>query len=53
METLPDCTACFEFLAEEIGHGSSLSSPAAEAFTVLWVPPQSETTKPGKPPLFL
>ena len=26
--------------------GSSWSSPAADALTVLWVPPQSESTKP-------
>ena len=39
----------FEFWAEEVGLGFSLSRPAAEAFSVVWVPPQSEMTKPGSP----
>ncbi len=33
--------------------GSSLSRPAAEAFSVLCVPPQSERTKPGNCQIFL
>src|SRR5712692_896406 len=50
--TVPACTASLSFEPKNWSNGSSLSNPAADAFTVLCVPAQSDTTNPLKPQAF-